>query len=178
MWPFNPVDPAVAMRAAAESYAFSAALVSIPMTVAAILLFLFARHDLRAVSLAAATLCVHPLWTVTETWYDNGAALRLASTVWIVLACFALFAALFSTYRYGIKAWKLPDLRFTIQSLVILTTAVAILLVLARPPIAHVIPASQSVPAVGLTFMLFVAFRCSGQRRQNQLPDRIEIPLT
>ncbi len=165
------------MRAAAESYAFYAALFSIPMTVAAILLFLFARHDLRAVSLAAATLCVHPLWTVTETWHDNGAALRLASTVWIVVACLALVAALFSTYRNGIQTWKRPDLRFTIQSLVILTTAVAILLVLARPPIADVIPASRSVPAVGLAFMLFVAFRSSGQRRRNQLPDRIEVPL-
>jgi hypothetical protein len=167
----------MAMRAAAESFAFYAALVSIPMIVAAIALFLFARHDLRSVGLVAATLCVHPLWTVTETWYDNGAGLRLASTVWIVLACLALSAALFSTYRNGIKSWKRPDLRFTIQSLFVLTTAVAILLVVARPPIADVIPASRSVPAIGLTFVLFVAFRCSGQKRQIPLPDRIEIPV-
>lgn len=175
--PANPVDPVVAMRVAAESYAFYAALVSIPMTLAAIAVFLFARHDLRSASLAAAILCMHPAWTVTETWYDDGATLRLASTAWIVLACVALAVALFSACRHGMKTREHTAMRFTSRSLVMLTTIVAVILVLSRPPISDVVPVSRSLPSVGLTFMLIIALHSPVRRRHRKLPIRIAIPL-
>ena len=178
MWPVHPpVDPAVAMRAAAESYAFHAALVSIPMTVAAIAIFLLARHDLRSASLAAAILCVHPAWTVTETWYDNGATLRLASTVCIGISCISVAVAIFFACRHGIKKRERMHLRFTSRSLVMLATVVAVILVLARPPLTNVVPVSRSLPAVGLTFMMLVALHSPKRWRHRYLPHRIDIPL-
>jgi peptidoglycan/LPS O-acetylase OafA/YrhL len=177
MWPVNPIDLEAAMMAAAERYAFYAALVSILLTVAAIGVFLFARQDLRSAALTATTLCVHPAWTVTETWYDDGATLRLASTIWIVLACLILAAALLSAYRHGVRRRSPGHLRFTSRSLGLLTGLAAIVFVLARPPLSDIFPVSRSLPAVGVLMMLIIAVHAPQHRRHRTLPTRITMPL-
>lgn len=177
MWPISPVDPIAAAVAAAESYAFYTALASIPLILISIGVFLFVRNEVRASALAAATLCVHPVWTVTETWYDNGLTLRVTSTLWIFVGAAAFFSALLSVRRHGIgrRAW--PSLRFTSRSLLGIIAIVAAFLVLTRPPISDLIPVTQSLPAIGLMFMLAIALDAPVAARRRARPTRIEIPL-
>ncbi len=177
MWPANPIDPQIAMMAAAERYAFYAALLSISLIVASIAVFLFVRNDLRSSALAAATLCVHPLWTVTDAWYDNGATLRLASNIWICVGCVAISAALLAVYRHGANTRGCLNGRFTCRSLLMLAVIVAIILVLVRPPLADEIPVSKSLPALGLMVMLIIALRPSETRHRDERATGIEIPL-
>lgn len=177
MWSVNPIDPYVAMTAAAERYALHAAWVSVPLIVASIAVFFFLRNDLMSSSLAAATLFVHPVWTVTDAWYDNGATLRLASTIWIVVGCVAISSALFAVYRHGIKTRGRWNPRFAIRSLLILTVIVVIILVLTRPPLTEQIPVSRSLPALGLVFSLVIAACSRDGRHQRRRPMQIDIPF-
>ena len=177
MWSVNPpVDANVVMIEAAESYAFYAALVSLSLIVAAISIFLFVRHDTRSSALAAATLCVHPVWTFTNIWYDYGAALRLASTIWIFVGCGALAAALWAVYRHRKTPRETWHLRFTSQSLLMITVIVAIVMVLIGPPIADEIPVSRSLPAVSLMFMVLIALRPRDSRLRDRRPTQVAIP--
>jgi len=119
---------------------------------------------------------VHPVWTVTDTWYDNGETLRLASTAWITLGCIAIALALFSVRWLGIERQKRIYFRFTSRSLIMATTVLAVVLVLARTSITDVIPASRSLPAVWLAFMLLIALHSSEHKHRKQIPRQIEIP--
>ena len=171
-------DPKSVAIAAAEEYAFYAGLVSISLIVAAILIFLLFRSDVRASAVAAATLCVHPLWTVTEVWHDNGATLRLASTVWIFFGCVAIFAALFSVYRRRSMPRGRLNLRFTIMSLLMLASLVAIVLVLVRPPLSDEIPVSRSLPLLGLMVALIIGMAPAKVRPRAKRGVQVTIPPT
>lgn len=161
---------------AAERYAFNAAIFSIPFLLAAILLFLLVRNDLRSCCLASAALCVHPLWTVTDPWYDNGAWLRLASTAWMVVALVATTAAMISVYRHRRAPRPRLNLRITYGSLMVLTVFAAMALALARPPLSEQIPVSRSLPALGMMIAMVVAFQPGGLRHQRERPARVEVP--
>jgi len=165
----SPSPTRVAITAA-EAYALHTGLVSISLMVAAIAIFLFLRSDLRSSAVAAATLCVHPLWTVTDVGYDNGATLRLASTVWIFFGCVAILAAFISVYRHRSLPRGRLRLRITSMGLLMLVALIAIVLALVRPPLADEIPTSRSLPALGLVFALIIVMASSRFRRPSNRP--------
>lgn len=169
-------DPTRVAIAAAEEYALHAGLVSISLIAASIAIFLFLRSDLRSSAVAAATLCVHPLWTVTDVGYDNGATLRLASTVWIFFGCVAILAALISVYRHRSVPRGRLNLRFTSMSLLMLAALVAIVLVLVRPPLSDEIPVSRSLPILGLMIALIIVMAPARSRRPSKCPATVDEP--
>ncbi len=113
---------------------------------------------------------------MTDTWYDNGEALRLASTIWILIGCIALFASLFAVYRQGIRLRGRLSLRFTSRSVLMLTVVVAMVIVLIRPPLSDAIPVSRSLPALGLFLMAIIALHRPEVMNHIKRPVRIEIP--
>ena len=171
-------DPKHAAIAAAEEYAFRSGLFSICLILASIAIFLLVRSDLRSSAITAAMLCVHPLWTVTHVWHDNGATLRLASTIWIFFGCVAILAALGSVYRHRSVPRGRLNLRFTSMSLLMLATLVAIVLVLVRPPLSEEIPVARSLPAVGLMFSLVIIMAPARSRRASKRPVQVTIQST
>ncbi len=171
----GPADPDVLITAAAEHYAFWAAVVSISLIVASAAAWLFLLNSLSCCCLAAIPLFVHPMWTVTSLRHDNGATLRFASTLWVFVACAAISMALIAIYRRGAQVPQRWLPRFTSQFFLILVVLVAITLALTRPPLSDEIPVSRSLPALGVLAMLFIAAFSRKPTHVRKQPVRIHV---
>jgi quinol-cytochrome oxidoreductase complex cytochrome b subunit len=172
----SAVDPDQLLITAAQRYALQAGLVSIFLLVAAAAIYFGLRNNLRAVCLTAALLCIQPVWTVTEIHSDLGTTLRVASTIWMFVGCFAFLAALTEVYRHGVEMPRRWIPRVTSRGLLMLIAYAAIVLALTRPPISEEIPVSKSLPALGLLTMLGIAAYPSRQSCRREIRRRIDIP--
>lgn len=169
-------DPNALVIAAAERYAFHAAIFSISLIVASAAMWLFLRNSLSCCCFVATPLFAHPIWTVTWVQHDNGATLRLASTIWIFMACAAMITVAISIYRHGVQlpqSW-LP--RFTCHSFLILIVLMVVPMALTRPPLSDEIPTARSVPALGILTMLFIGIISWPPRSVRKQPARFQIP--
>lgn len=130
---------------AAEQYALHAALVSVPLLIAAAAVYFFLRGRPRTGCIVAAILAVHPYWTVAPSRFDSGAAYQTASTLWLVVALVVFAGSLFSVYRRGMNFPKRRPVRFSLTWLLLAVAYTAVLFALAQPLVAAQIPPRISI---------------------------------